>query len=131
MRARKENPEWVVGLRAILRDSVGSPYRVYPDKGRTKLDIRLDEGSRKFKTLPIPWDRAHSRRIQETVESIHRGINKGLSIDEAIRRTELTDAPKISHQPNPKLLLDAWIQFEQHKIKTDKLDQDSFNKTFL
>ena len=130
MRARNENPEWVVGLRAVLRDSVGSPYRVYPDKGRTKLDIRLEEGSRKFKTLPIPWDRAHSRRIQETVESIKRGIDKGLSINEAIRRTELTDAPKISHQQNPKKILEAWVKFEDYKINTKNLDQRHFNKKF-
>ena len=65
---------------------------------KAKLDIRLSDGSRKYKTIPVPWDRAHSRRIQETVETIHREVEKRKSIDEAIKRIEFTDAPKISHQ---------------------------------
>ena len=130
MRARKENPEWVMGLRAILRDTVGAAYRVYEDKSRTKLDIRMDDGSRKYKTLPIPWDKAHARRIQETVETIRAGIKKGLSVDEAIRKTQISDAVKISHQPNPKLILDAWKKFEKFKTKDHSLDQGSFNKKY-
>ena len=90
----------------------------------------MDDGSRKYKTLPIPWDRAHARRIQETVESIRRETKKGLSIEEAIKRTELTDAPKISYQKNPKLILDAWVKFEDYKINTKNLDQRHFNKKF-
>ena len=130
MRARKENPEWVMGLRAILRDTVGAAFRVYEDKSRAKLDIRLDDGSRKYKTLPIPWDKAHARRIQETVETINKGIKKGLSVDEAIRRTQISDAVKISHQPNPKIILEAWKEFEKFKIKDHSLDQGSFNKKY-
>ena len=100
-KARKDQEAWVAGLKSVLRDSCGTAWRITEQSGRAKLDIRLDDGSRKYKTLPIPWDRAHARRIQETVESLHREVDKGRSLDEAIRRTEFTDAPKISHQPNP------------------------------
>jgi len=130
MRARSKNPEWVIGLRAILRDSIGTPWRIYEDKKRAKLDVRLSDGSRKFKTLPIPWDKAHARRIQETVESIAKNVEKGQSLDEAIKRTEITDAPKISNEPNPQLLLNAWQKFEEYKISTEGLDQASFNKKY-
>ena len=129
-KARKDQEEWVMGLKSVLRDSCGPAWRVTEQAGKAKLDVRLSDGSRKYKTLPIPWDRAHARRIQETVESIHREVDKGRSINEAIRRTELTDAPKISHEPNPKLILEAWKEFENHKIKTEKLGQGSFNKKY-
>jgi len=90
----------------------------------------MDDGSRKYKTLPIPWDRAHARRIQETVESIAKNVEKGLSIDEAIQRTDISDAPKISREPNPQLILDAWKNYEKFKIDTEGLDQASFNKKY-
>ena len=129
-KARKDQEAWVSGLKSVLRDSCGAAWRITEQSGRAKLDIRLDDGSRKYKSLPIPWDRAHARRIQETVESIHRGVEKGLSIDEAIKRTEITSAPKISHQSNPQVLLKAWVEFEDHKINTENLDQGNFNKKF-
>jgi len=129
-KARQDQEAWVAGLKLVLRDWCGTAWRITPQSGKAKLDIRLDDGSRKYKTLPIPWDRAHARRIQETVETIHRGIEKGLSIDEAIKRTEITDAPKISHEPNPQLILEAWKEYEKFKIKDEGLDQANFNRNY-
>ena len=115
-KARKDQEAWVMGLKSVLRDSCGPAWRVTEQSGKAKLDIRLSDGSRKYKTIPVPWDRAHARRIQETVETIHREVEKGRSIDEAIKRIEITDAPKISHQQNPKLILDVWVKFEKKSI---------------
>ena len=129
-KARSNHEEWLVGLKSVLRTTCGSAWRITQQSGRTKLDIRMDDGSRKYKTLPIPWDRAHARRIQETVESIAKNVEKGLSIDEAIQRTDISDAPKISREPNPQLILDAWKNYEKFKIDTEGLDQASFNKKY-
>ena len=130
MKARKDTAEWIVGLRSTLRGSIGSAWRVSEHRSKAKLDIRFDDGSRRYKTLPIPWDKAHARRIQETVESLHREVDSGTSLDEAIRRTEFSDAPKISNQQNPQKILDAWVKFEDYKINTKNLDQKNFNKKF-
>ena len=62
-KARNDQPEWVIGLKSVIRTTCGSAWRVSPQSGKVKLDIRLDAGSRRYKTLAIPWDRAHGRRI--------------------------------------------------------------------
>ena len=60
-KARNDQPEWVIGLKSVIRTTCGPAWRVSPQSGKVKLDIRLDDGSRKYKTLAIPWDRAHGR----------------------------------------------------------------------
>ena len=62
---------WVESLRGIIKSTCGSAWRITNGKGKFKLDVRLDDNSRKYKTFNIPWDKAHARRIQETVEQIH------------------------------------------------------------
>ena len=88
-KARKDQEAWVMGLKSVLRDSFGPAWRVTEQSGKAKLNIRLSDGSRKYKTIPVPWDRAHSRRIQETVEMIHREVEKRKSIDEQLKELNL------------------------------------------
>ena len=75
MPSRKHADDWVLALRNQLKLSVGSAYRVGEQRGKTKLDIRFQNGTRQLKTLDIAWLPANSRLIQESVEKISLGTN--------------------------------------------------------
>ena len=70
MPARNHADGWILALRDQLRLSVGSAYRVGPRRGKTKLDVRFNNGTRQYATLDIAWVPANSRLIQESVEKI-------------------------------------------------------------
>ena len=53
MPSRKHADECVLALRNQLKSSVGSAYRVGEQRGKTKLDIRFQNGTRQPKTLDI------------------------------------------------------------------------------
>ena len=121
---------WVESLRGIIKSTCGSAWRITNGKGKFKLDVRLDDNSRKYKTFNIPWDKAHARRIQETVEQIHLLTTQGFSIDEAFKRADISKDPKVRKKPNPKILLDAFAQFELFKIETEGMKQKTWNKEY-
>ena len=128
--ARANQDEWVAAIRATIRDVCGSAWRVTPQSGKTKLDVRLSDGSRKYKTLPIPWDRFHARRIQETVEAIFGNVERGMGIDDAIASVPLSDNQKVVNVSDPKLLLDAWAKYEEYKVKIDGVSQANWNREY-
>ena len=76
MYSKSDTPEWVIGLRSVIKDNCGAAYRIMEHRGKCKLDVRLSDGARKYKQLGIPWDRYHARRIQETVEQISANVEK-------------------------------------------------------
>ena len=53
MPSRKHADDWVVALRDQLKLSVGSAYRVGEQRGKVKLDIRFQNGTRQLRTLDI------------------------------------------------------------------------------
>ena len=128
MRARNQNPEWVIGLRSSLRLTCGPSWRVINHRGKCKLDIRLASGKRKYKTLGISWDFAHARRIQESVEQIYSNVQKGLTIDEAIEAAGITNNPKVLDEVDPQILLNAFAKYETHYVKTLGYTQSNWNK---
>ena len=125
---RKE--PWVESLRGIIKASCGSAWRITNGKGKFKLDVRLEDNSRKYKTFNIPFDRAHSRRVQETVEQIHLLTTQGLSIDEAFKRVNISSDPKVRKKPDKKILLDAFAQFELFMVETKGMKQKTWNKEY-
>ena len=70
MPSRKHADSWILALRDQLKLSVGSAYRVGEQRGKTKLDVRFQNGTRQLKTLDIAWVPANSRKIQESVEKV-------------------------------------------------------------
>ena len=66
MPSRKHADDWVVALRDQLKLSVGSAYRVGEQRGKTKLDVRFQNGTRQYQTLDIAWLPANSRKIQDS-----------------------------------------------------------------
>ena len=51
----KKADHWVVVLRDQFKLSVGSAYRVVEQRGKTKLDVLFQNGTRKNKSLGIAW----------------------------------------------------------------------------
>ena len=83
MPSRKHADDWVLALRDQLRISVSSAYRVSERRGKTKLDVRLQNGTRQYATLDIAWVPANSRKIQDSVEKIAGLVTGGRNVKEA------------------------------------------------
>ena len=83
MPSRKHADDWVLALRDQLRISVDSAYRVSERRGKTKLDVRFQNGTRQYATLDIAWVLANSRKIQESVEKIAVLVIRERNIKEA------------------------------------------------
>ena len=132
MKARAEAPEWVQSLRTFLRDQVGSSLQVKEKKGNnTCLRIRYEDGSRVEKNLNIKWNKANSAKIRTRVEEIHNLMQGGVDIDEALERTQTTEARKGKKKVNPKTILSAWSKYETYKTKQlGDVDQDNWNKEY-
>ena len=114
MKARTESENWVQSLRTLIRDSLGTNWQIKPNKGKTKIRIRFDDGSRVKKMLGIDWSKAEAPKILKTVEEIHHlTIKKKVPLVEAFDRLRKTrnKALNLAATPNPKLLLNAWEKY--------------------
>ena len=119
MKARTESENWVQSLRTLIRDSLGTNWQIKPNKGKTKIRIRFNDGSRVEKMLGIDWAKAEAPKILKTVEEIHHlTIKKKVPLDEAVERVKKTrnKALNLAATPNPKRLLNAWEKYENHKV---------------
>ena len=130
MQTPQHKDQWVESLRGIIKSTCGSAWRITNGKGKFKLDVRLEDNTRRYKTFNIPWDKAHARRIQETVEQIHLFTTQGLSIDEALKRVAVSSDPKIKKKPDPKILLNAFAEYEKYKVETLGMMQKTWNKEY-
>ena len=83
MPSRKHADDWVLALRNQLKLSVGSAYRVGEQRGKTKLDVRFQNGIRQFATLDIALFLANCRNIQDSIEKIARLVTGGRNVKEA------------------------------------------------
>ena len=84
MPLRAHAADWEVGLRNQLRNTVGSAYRIGEQRGKAKLDVRFSDGTRKTKSLGIPWLQASAGGIQKAVEAIAEGVAVGQTLEEAL-----------------------------------------------
>ena len=119
MKARTESENWVQSLRTLIRDSLGTNWQIKPNKGKTKIRIRFDDGSRVEKMLGIDWSKAEAPKILKTVEEIHHlTIKKKVPLDEAVERVKKTrnKALNLAATPNPKRLLNAWKNMRTTKL---------------
>ena len=108
MPQRAHAADWEVGLRNQLRNTVGSAYRIGEQRGKAKLDVRFSDGTRKTKSLGIPWLQASVGGIQKAVEAIAEGV-AGLTVEEAL---EAHQANRSKHRCQPKKLTPkSWCLF--------------------
>ena len=62
MKARTESDNWVQSLRTLIRDSMGANWQIKPNKGKTKIRIRFDDGTRVEKMLGIDWSKEEASK---------------------------------------------------------------------
>ena len=82
MPSRKQANSWILALRDQLKVSVSSAYRLGEQRGKTKLDVRFQNGTRQLKTLDIAWIPANSSRTKLMVILLElvKTNKKGLKI---------------------------------------------------
>jgi len=121
MRKRSSNPDWVQALRTLLRRELGPAWCVVEQRGKTKLNVRLDDGSRAYATLPITWEAASARAIQDAVEEIARLVSKGRTLKAAVAivsrsSVKSSAAPAGARNDSSQLLLECWSAFGEFKV---------------
>ena len=138
MKARSETEPWVSSLRTFIRDALGNSWQVKDKGGATNLRIRLDDGTRVYRNLGLPWCKASASSIRESVEEIHDlVIHKNISVNEAVERVKQTRSktPEAARRANPKLLISAWENYANYKVNVSgdvspKTWQIEYGKTF-
>lgn len=131
MPSRKHADEWVLALRNQLRISVGSAYRVSERRGKTKLDVRFQNGTRQYATLGIAWLPANSGKIQESVEKIAGLVTGGRNVKEAYQALFGSSLPiPEATESAASLLVQAWELFGVYKIRKNLIKESTWNKDY-
>ena len=106
----------MLALRNQPNLSLGSAYRVGEQRGKTKLDIRFQNGTRQLKTLDIAWLPANSRLIQESVEKIAGLVTGGRNVKEAYEALfGASIAVPEANESASALLIQVWDLFGDYK----------------
>ena len=131
MPSRKHADDWVVALRDQLKLSVGSAYRVGEQRGKTKLDVRFQNGTRQLKTLDIAWVPANSRKIQESVEKVAGLVTGGRNVKEAYEALfgASIPVPEASESASA-LLVQVWELFGAYKIRKNLIKESTWSKDY-
>ena len=131
MPSRKHADSWILALRDQLKLSVGSAYRVGEQRGKTKLDVRFQNGTRQYQTLDIAWLPANSRKIQESVEKIAGLVTGGRNVKEAYLALFGGSLPvPEAAESASSLLVQAWELFGAYKIRKNLIKESTWNKDY-
>ena len=136
MKARSEAPDWVQSMRTFLRGEIGPSWQLMERRGKTvSLGVRLDDGTRVYRNLPVFWERAQQSKIQELVLEVHELVIKKnvCSFEEAIERINKSNSevPSATDRANPMLLLAAWEKYEHYKVKQKgDVSQANWNREY-
>ena len=134
MPTRRPTEDWVQGIRTYLRDNLSSNWQVIENKGKARLGIRFEDGTRTYKYLPYKWERANQEKIREFIKDVHRlHIQKKLPINEAFAQVQSSqskpDEPR--KQSDPQLILKAWEEFREFKVvTTGKVKPSNWKKEY-
>lgn len=131
MPARNHAEPWVLALRNTLRASVGAAYRIGEKRGKTRLDVRFDDGSRETATLEIAWLPASSRSIQDQIERIAGLIAGGHSLKSA--RESLYGAMPVAPtavRAEEHQVQGAWEAFGAWKVERNQIQLGTWQKDY-
>ena len=119
--------DWEAGLRNQLSNTVGSAYRIGEQRGKAKLDVRFSDGTRKTKSLGIPWLQASAGGIQKAVEAIAQGVAVGLTVEEALEahQGQQKQAPLPTKKVDPNQLVSLFDQWLESLSKLGKVRSDT------
>jgi len=131
MPSRKHADSWILALRDQLKLSVGSAYRVGEQRGKTKLDVRFQNGTRQYQTLDIAWLPANSRKIQESVEKIAGLVTGGRNVKEAYEALfGASIAVPEANESASALLIQVWDLFGAYKIRKNLIKDSTWSKDY-
>ena len=128
----KTKEDWVESIRIFLRDTLSTNWQIIENKGKARLGIRFEDGTRTYKYLPYRWERSNLANIQEFIKQVHfLHIEKKIPINEAFERVK-TAQPKTTEPTRPSdphLLLEAWKKYKDHKVP-DKIKPSTWDKEY-
>ena len=56
MPKRSQTEDWVDAIRIFIRDTLGNKnWQMRESKGKARLGIRFDDGTRTYKNIPYKW----------------------------------------------------------------------------
>ena len=59
MPKRSHTEDWIEAIRVFIRDTLGNKnWQIIENKGKARLGIRFEDGTRTYKYLPYKWQRA-------------------------------------------------------------------------
>lgn len=125
-----DSPLWVRGLRSQLAQTLGPAWRVYEQRGKTKLDVRFNDGSRQSAVLPYPWLPASARGIQDTVESVAADVAAGLELMEAVGRIRGTTPSAPLGRTEKSGLMEIWERFGDFKRSTGAIKPTTWQRDY-
>lgn len=115
--SRDHAEPWELTLRNSVISRAGKAFTLVQQSGKAKLKVTHADGSRKFATLPIPWDPRHARQIEDAVAAIAAEVKKGRTLKEAVGLAVNPDGPARVDTPSSTLLLQAWDAWFATKVK--------------
>ena len=72
MPTKKPQEDWVESLRVFIRDTLGNKnWQIIENKGKARLGIRFDDGTRTYKNVPYKWLRSNQNEIKHFIEAGH------------------------------------------------------------
>ncbi len=127
MPSRRPTEDWVLSLRTYIKTQldkdVGTNWQIREGKGKVRLGIRFEDGTRTYKYLPYKWERINHGKIQDFIKEVHYlHIEKRLPIDDAFAQVkashQVPDAPR--KPTDPQLILRAWDEYKEYKVDQTK-----------
>ena len=56
MPTRKPQEDWIEAIRVFIKDTLGNKnWQIIENKGKARLGIRFNDGTRTYKYLPYQW----------------------------------------------------------------------------
>ena len=127
MPSRRPTEDWVISLRTYIKTQldkdVGTKWQIREGKGKVRLGIRFEDGTRTYKYLPYRWERINHGAIQDFIKQVHYfHIEKRLPIDDAFAQVKAAhQAPATPRGPtDPQLIMRAWEEYKEYKVITTK-----------
>ena len=131
MPARKHAEPWVLTLRDTLKAEVGAAYRIGEQRGKAKLDVRFEDGSRKTTNLDIQWLPVNARTIRERVEKIAGLIAGGHTLASAVEQlTGKAKSAPISTNPAINELMASWNAYGEDKVTRGAIEPTTWKNDY-
>ena len=132
MPTRFKADPWVIALRDMLKTSIGPAWRVMEQSGKTKIDVRFSDKTRSYATIPIPWQPARSRDIENAVVKIANIVQGGRTLKEAVEAIYGSNkkVPVAVQAPSAEILKNCWESYGLNQVDKNKIKQSTWETDY-